>query len=145
MIERLEELNKRFIQLYCQINKYKGQLPQKQLEFMQDKLFEQYKTECRKLLLQEEANVAIETWELQMQNAALIPKKKWRLFKNKAAKLIEKEMQAKIAEYYARRKAALEQEETQEEETCEVLDEEQEQEETDETPDEEQEQEESEE
>ena len=131
MIERLEELNKRFIQLYCQINKYKGQLPQKQLEFMQDKLFEQYKIECRKLLLQEEANVAIETWELQMQNAALIPKKRWRLFKNKSAKLLEKEMQTKIAEYFARREAALEQAEEQEEK--------------DETPDEEQEQEESEE
>ena len=131
MLDKLNELNQLFFESYGAIDESKSVLPQKQLEFMQDKLFEQYKIECRKLLLQEEANVAIETWELQMQNAALIPKKRWNLFKNKSAKLLEKEMQTKIAEYFARREAALEQAEEQEE--------------TDETPDEEQEQEESEE
>jgi len=131
MLDKLNQLNQLFFESYGAIDESKSVLPQKQLEFMQDKLFEQYKIECRKLLLQEEANVAIETWELQMQNAALIPKKRWRLFKNKSAKLLEKEMQAKIAEYFAQREAALEQTEEQEE--------------TDETPDEEQEQEESEE
>lgn len=114
MLDKLNELNEQFFVSFGAIDEVKNVLPQNQLEFMQEKLFEQYKIEYKKLVLQEQANIAIETYELEIQNAALIPKRGF--FKNRSAKLIIKEMSEKIEEYFAKRVAQETQEQAEAEE-----------------------------
>ena len=99
MLNKIFTLNDNFFQLYGAIRENTENLSPKQYSFMQEKLFEQYKIEYTKLVIEKEINDKIELKTLKMRFGGYVPSN-FLFFKNTAFKLLKKQIKKELDEYF---------------------------------------------
>lgn len=106
MIEELGDLNMRFYQLYGDLRENYELLTPKQIDFMSDVLYDQYKSEYERLRLQNEINEKNALYNIRYRHSALVPKKKFFVFKNRAMRQSNSELSKEINAIFAQREQA---------------------------------------
>lgn len=99
MLNKIFTLNDEFFQLYGAIRENTENLSPKQYSFMQEKLFEQYKIEYTKLLIEKEIKDKIELKTLKMRFGGYVPSN-FLFFKNTAFNLLKKQIKKELDEYF---------------------------------------------
>lgn len=99
MLNELFDLNERFFELYGSIRENTENLSRKQYDFMQEKLFEQYKLEYSKLSLKKEIEDKGVLFALKMRFSGYAPLK-FLFFKNTAFKLLRNQIDKELNEYF---------------------------------------------
>lgn len=99
MLNKLGELNVEFFKLYGVIRKNTENLSRKQFDFMQDKLFEQYKIEYSKIALEKEIEDKSTKTMLKMRYVGYVPSK-FLWFSNTAFKLLDKQISKELDEFF---------------------------------------------
>lgn len=111
MIEELGELNEKFYELYGRLYENAELLTSKQSDLMADKLLTQYKAEYERLQLNADIVELEQLYTVKQRRAALIPRG-WRFLfwhrENRAAQMIDREIQTEITRFFNDREKALE-------------------------------------
>ncbi len=111
MIKELGELNEKFYELYGRLYQNIELLPPKQADVMAANLLEQYKSEYARLSLKTGVDEQSEAYAVKLLAGSRIPHR-WRFLwwsrANKAAELIERDIQAQVMGYFIEKEKALE-------------------------------------
>ena len=99
MLNKLLQLNENFFELYGNIRENTENLSPKQLAFMQDKLFEQYKIEYTKIALEKEIEDKSIKTTLKMRYGGYVPFK-FLWFRNTAFNLLDKQISKELDEFF---------------------------------------------
>lgn len=111
MIEELGALNEKFYELYGRLYENAELLTSKQSELMAEKLLTQYKAEYERLQLNADIVELEQLYTVKQRRAALIPRARRFLFwhrENRAAQVIDREIQTEITRFFNNREKALE-------------------------------------
>ena len=99
MLEEIKDLNEQFFELYGRIRKNTENLSRKQYDFMQEKLFEQYKREFAKVELAKDTEDKGILTALKLRFGGYAPFK-FLFFKNVAFKLLREQINKELNEYF---------------------------------------------
>ncbi len=100
MLDDLKLLNEEFFILYGRLYHNLELISEKQYSFMADKLFEQYKTEYTKLAIEKEIDDKTVLKALKMRFGGYVPRRSFFFFKNTAFKLLKKQINKELDEYF---------------------------------------------
>ena len=105
--ESLDELNETFIRLCSRVHQYSSLMPEKLVDFMSDKLYEQYKISYAIFSKKKAIKDDTALYTLRSEKSSLVP---WRFlfFRNKIGKITDKELKAHFQKVYAEREQSLE-------------------------------------
>ena len=101
MLNEIGRLNEQFFEFYGAIRENTENLSRKQLDFMQEKLFEQYKLEYSKIALEKEIEDKSTITSLKLRYGGFAPSKLL-CFKNTAYKLLSEQINQELTEFYTK-------------------------------------------
>ena len=101
MLNELGRLNEQFFKFYGDIRENTENLSRKQLDFMQEKLFEQYKLEYSKIALEKDIEDKSAITSLKLRYGGFAPSKLL-CFKNTAYKLLSEQINQELTEFYTK-------------------------------------------
>ena len=99
MLNKLGQINESFFELYGSIRENTENLSRKQLDYMQDKLFEQYKLEYSKIALEKEIEDKTIKTTLKMRYGGYAPFK-FLFVKNTSFKLLDEQITKELEVFF---------------------------------------------
>jgi hypothetical protein len=106
MTSELKELNEEYYSLYGRLHENKELLTEEQSDFIAKKLFETYKAEYEVLYLRAEMDRREKLYALNLEYGGKVPKRRFWLFPNRAAKVAEARAEIELEEYFAEKESA---------------------------------------
>lgn len=108
-IEELKKLNEKFYELFGRLHENHQLLNSvKAYEFLGAKIFEQYKAEYELLRIRFESEEKPELYREQVKRNILVPRNRFIFFRNRARKLIYREVMLQLDKYFREREEVLE-------------------------------------
>ena len=99
-MREIYELNERFYELYCRLDRYEPKMSKRQKDAISSRLLKQYETEYKKLELKKSIEDKKEFYRLKIGKGYFVPKIMFFFFRNKLAKLISKEIKETAEDYF---------------------------------------------